>query len=174
MHDQLQKWQPAMEFKNANRNRNVGIPLFNDSNVSIRGNLAEVLKSGIKKRNSCVRFQKPITCVDAQRVAIIEQRNANVTITICVFKFHRGPIKQNNHLHSGHRTTTCITLRTSSESNTRTLSFHMLYAPLPKPPKKTVTRRQVQWGQHWAPQRRRDHRIVGLSIELTSGQGQFC
>ena len=48
MHDQLQKWQPAMEFKNANRNRNVGIPLFNDSNVSIRGNLAEVLKSGIK------------------------------------------------------------------------------------------------------------------------------
>ena len=116
-----------MEFKNANRNRNVGIPLFNDSNVSVRGNLAEVLKSGIKKRNSCVRFQKPITCADAQRVAIIEQRNANVTITICVFKFHRGPIKQNNHLHSRHRTSTCITLRTSSESNTRTLSFHMLY-----------------------------------------------
>ena len=49
-------YRPAMEFKNANRNRNVGIPLFSDSNVSIRGNLAEVLKSGIKKRNSGVRL----------------------------------------------------------------------------------------------------------------------
>ena len=49
-------YRPAIKFKNANRNRNVGIPLFNDSNVSMRGNLAEVVKSGIKERNSCVRF----------------------------------------------------------------------------------------------------------------------
>ena len=26
-------YRPAMEFKNANRNRNVGIPLFNDGNT---------------------------------------------------------------------------------------------------------------------------------------------